>query len=255
MSGLSGAISLLTRVPVRPHAESASELARSVPWFPVVGAGIGAVAATLYVAASTILPPLVAATLAATAGALVTGAIHEDGLGDVADAFAGGHTKERRLEILDDPRHGTFGVLALISSFLVRVGAIATLDGWTALALIPAAHALSRAAVIVLMRRQPLARSSGLGAGYAAAVTRGGEAVGVGIAIALCALLIGKWSLPAVALCGAATSGVGVLARVKFGGIGGDVLGATQQIAEIAVLLLGVAVLHEGWGVLVWWHM
>lgn len=254
MSGFLGAIALLTRIPVAAQVRDSTELARAVPWFPVVGAGIGVLIALLYALCSTILPPFLAATLAVTTGVLVTGAFHEDGLADVADAFAGGFTRERRFEILNDPRLGTFGVLALISSMLVRVGAISALDRRSALALIPAAHALSRAAGIVLMRRLPLARSDGLGARYATAVTRGGEAVGVVVGTVLCAVFIGRWSIAAVVVAMLVTVGMGALARARIGGIAGDVLGATQQVAELAILLVGVAVVHEHWGVLAWWR-
>jgi adenosylcobinamide-GDP ribazoletransferase len=253
MGQFADAIALLTRVPVRTDARTI-ELSHSVPWFPVVGAVVGTLIAVVYAAGTVLLPSFVAAALAAAFGALVTGAFHEDGLADVADAFAGGWTKQKRFEILDDPRLGTFGVLALTSSFLVRVGAIAALDAWSALALIPAAHALSRVGGIVLMRRLPLAHSTGLGAGYAVSLTRGRELAGVVIGIAICAGLIGQWSMPAVVLCAAAALGMGALARVKIGGISGDVLGATQQVAELAILLLGVAVLHGGSDALAWWR-
>jgi adenosylcobinamide-GDP ribazoletransferase len=252
VSGLVGAVSLLTRVPVTAPADRAA-LARAIPWFPVVGAAIGAAVAVALVALAEILPALLAAALATLGGVLVTGAFHEDGLGDVADAFAGGWTKERRLEILHDPRLGTFGVLAVAGAFFVRVVAISTLGTWAALALLPAAHALSRAGAIALMRRLPLAAPEGLGAGYAASLTRAGEAAAVGAAILVGGALTGAWVVPASALCAASALGMGALARRKIGGIGGDVLGATQQIGEIAVLLMGAAAVHEGWGSLAWW--
>lgn len=64
LSGFSGAAALLTRVSVKTHAGT-SELARSVPWFPVVGAVIGALIAVVYAAGTVLLPTFVAATLAA----------------------------------------------------------------------------------------------------------------------------------------------------------------------------------------------
>jgi adenosylcobinamide-GDP ribazoletransferase len=253
MSGFAGAVSLLTRIPVRARDAGPDSLAGAVPWFPIVGAFVGALVALVFVAASMILPGVVAAVLAVAGSALVTGAFHEDGLGDVADAFAGGYTVERRLEILQDPRHGTFGVLAISSAFLLRVVAIGSLDVWSALALVPAAHAISRGAAIALMRRVPVASPSGLGAGYVSSLTARGEALGLVSAVGIGALLIGAWALAAVVLCALVAAGMGALAKAKIGGIGGDVLGATQQVAEITVLLMGVAVLHEGWGVLAWW--
>lgn len=248
-----GALSLLTRVPVRSSADGAA-LARAVPWFPVVGAGIGAVVAGAYVGLVQILPPLLAAALAVVAGAALTGAFHEDGLGDVADAFAGGWTKERRLEILDDPRLGTFGVLAVSGALLVRVSAVATLDAWSAVALLPAAHCMSRTAAIVLMRRMPLATPDGVGAGYAASLTKNQEAAAILVTCPIVGGLMNVWALPALVLCAGAALGMGTLARRKIGGISGDVLGATQQVAELAVLIMGAAVVHEGWLGLAWWR-
>jgi adenosylcobinamide-GDP ribazoletransferase len=253
MTGLTNAVTFLTRVPLAARAEGSSNLARSIPWFPVVGAGIGAVIAVVFVLASSILPAIVAAAIAVSVGVILTGAFHEDGLADVADAFAGAWTVERRLEILKDPRLGTFGVVALSSSFLLRVGTISSLDGLAAMALIPAAHALSRASGAALMRRVPIAVEEGLGASFAASVTPTTEATTIVLGLSICALLIGLWSIPAGVLCAVVAFGIGRLARVKIDGISGDVLGANQQIAEITILLLGAAVVHEDWGTLAWW--
>jgi len=253
MNGLLDAVGLLTRVPVGARVSGSSPLARAVPWFPVVGAAVGVAIACAYVVAEAVLPAGIAAILATVVGAVVTGAFHEDGLADVADAFGGGWTPEQRLAILDDPRLGTFGVIALASSLLVRIGAIGSLDPRSAFALVPAAHALSRVAGIVLMRRLPLAHPSGLGASYAAGLTSAGEIVAVIAGLAIAALLIGLWVIPAAALCAVAAWGMGALARAKIGGISGDVLGATQQVAELGILVLGVIVLHERWTTLAWW--
>jgi adenosylcobinamide-GDP ribazoletransferase len=250
--GLAGAIALLTRVPVARGLDRI-EPARAVPWFPLVGAAIGATIAGVFVLLSQLLPVLLAAALAALCGAALTGAFHEDGLGDVMDAFASGWTAERRLEILDDPRLGTFGVLAVSGALIVRVGAIATFDEWTALAVLPVAHALSRAAAISLLRRLPFARPDGMGAGYARDVTRRAEAAAVGSAVVLAAVTIGLWAVPGALLCVASAAAVGAWARAKIGGMTGDVLGATQQVAELALLLMAAAAVHEGWGDLVWW--
>jgi adenosylcobinamide-GDP ribazoletransferase len=207
----------------------------------------------VYAGLSQIVDPLLAGALAALAGAALTGAFHEDGLGDVADAFAGGWTVERRLEILDDPRLGTFGVLAVTGALVVRASALAAFDGWTALALLPAAHALSRAAAIGLMRRLPPAAPGSLGATYAGSLSARGEITAIGAACALAAALIGIWTVPAVALCALVAAGMGSLSRARIGGLSGDVLGATQQVAELAILVMGAAVVHESWGALAWW--
>lgn len=252
MTGFAGALGLLTRIPVAGPSDTAT-LARSVPWFPVVGLVVGAVVAGVYSLAGLVLSPFTAAVLAVMAGALITGAFHEDGLADVADAFGGGWSREQRLEILDDPRLGAFGVLALVSGFLLRVGALATLDARDALALVPAAHALSRAGAVLLMRRVPPA-APGLGAAYAALLSPAQELLAVSAGAALAIALVGPWAVPAFASCILAAVGLGALARAKIGGIGGDVLGATQQVAELAILVLGAGVVRAGAEVAApWW--
>ena len=111
LGDLLGAVSFLTRVPTGTGAVQPAEMARFVPWFPLVGALVGAAVGGLYAGASALLPPLAAAAVAVTAGVAVTGAFHEDGLGDTADAFVGGVDREDTLRILEDPRLGTFGVV------------------------------------------------------------------------------------------------------------------------------------------------
>ena len=119
MRGLLGAVSFLTRVPTGTGERRVEELAGFVPWFPVVGAGVGLVIAAIYAASRTLWPPLPAATVAVVAGIGLTGAFHEDGLGDTADALAGGTDRDSTIRILKDPRLGTFGVLAVAASLLL----------------------------------------------------------------------------------------------------------------------------------------
>jgi adenosylcobinamide-GDP ribazoletransferase len=207
----------------------------------------------VFVTLALVLPGLLAAVLAVSAGAVLTGAFHEDGLGDVADAFAGAWSIERRLEILEDPRHGTFGVLAITAALVARVAAISGLGTWEAVALLPAAHAISRVPAVVLMRRLTVARRDGLAASLARGLTGAHEAVAVMVGSGLVALLIGAWALQVLVICAVVSGAMGALARRKIGGISGDVLGATQQLVEVAVLALGAAVVHEAWGRLAWW--
>jgi len=240
VTGFIDAVTFLTRVPLRTHEHDDTSIARAVPWFPVVGAGVGLAVAGVYAAMLFVLPSFLSATIALACGLLVTGAFHEDGLGDVADAFGGGRDREDRLRILKDPRLGTFGVLAVALSLLLRVGAIGTLTRTDALLAVPAAHALSRAASIAAMLIfRPV--DEGLGASYTRAVGRGRGVVGVVVGAAIGAALLRLWVVPAVAIAAGAAAVVGLLARTKIGGTNGDVLGAIQQLTEIGVLLLAVA--------------
>ena len=124
--GFLAGVSFLTRVPVRV-AIGERDIAASVAWFPVVGALVGAVSGAVYLGASQLWPPLVAALLAVGAGIAVTGAFHEDGLGDTADAFGAASTGRDPQPVLKDPRMGTFGVVALVLVIGLRVASVASL--------------------------------------------------------------------------------------------------------------------------------
>jgi adenosylcobinamide-GDP ribazoletransferase len=241
LGGLLGAVSFLTRVPVGTRVAEPHELARLVPWFPVVGAVVGLAVAGLYAAQRALLPPLVAAAVAVAAGIAVTGAFHEDGLGDTADAFAGGRDREATLRILQDPRLGTFGVVAVAASLLLRVAAVAALAPASALAALPAAHALSRAAAVGVMAAFPPAAGTGLGAAYARALTGRQALLGIAAGLVLAAAPLGAWALPAAALTGVAALWLGRLSRRRIGGVSGDVLGAVQQAGEVLTLLVAAA--------------
>lgn len=253
MRGLRGAIAFLTRVPVGARVESSGDVARAVPWFPVVGFVIGGLVGGAYALASVALPRLAAAALALGAGALLTGALHEDGLGDVADAFGGGRDRDDVLRILHDPRHGTYGVLAVSVALLIRAAAVASLGGWGAVAAVAAAHALSRAAAVGLMGAASPAAPEGLGAAYVDALTGGRVVAGVVAGCALAAVALGPWALPAAGLAALAATVMGALSIRKIGGIAGDVLGATQQVAELAVLCLAAGVAASGTSP-AWWR-
>jgi adenosylcobinamide-GDP ribazoletransferase len=254
VNGFQAAASFLTRLRVRATIGAHADLARSVPWFPVVGCLLGVASAGVYVGARLVLPSLVGAALAISVTVLFTGAFHEDGLADAADALGAGWSGEEALRILKDPAHGTYGVLAIALSVLLRAGAIAALGGWAALAVLPAAHALSRAAAVGLLGWVRPAAATGLSASYSASVTRklalGAGVVGVAIGFAS----LGVWVLPAAVLAGIGAAAVGWLGLRKLGGVTGDLLGVAQQASEVVVLLLGAAAVTEGWPGLPWWR-
>ncbi len=234
----------LTRLPLmldRPIAKG--ELSRALWTAPVVGAVVGLIGASVYgVAQSLQVPPLPASTLAVAATVTVTGALHEDGLADVADGFGGGMTRERKLEIMRDSRIGAYGVCALLLSFMLRVSALTSLgDPALVTAALIAAHAASRAPIAAFMHLVPAARTDGLSSDAG----RGRSATAaVAILLGLVALLIGlgvaAGFVAIVSLC----AGFGLLAWLcvrQIGGQTGDVLGALEQFGEIAVLLVAAA--------------
>lgn len=245
--GLRGAIQFLTRIPAPTPV--AGRLDAAVAWFPTVGAIIGAITAAVVLAASQVLTMSVAAALAVLVGVLITGAFHEDGLADVADAFAGGWSVEERLRILNDPRHGTYGVAALGGSLIIRILAVAALAPTVAAAGLIAAHTLARTLAVASMRASRLARPDGLGAGYVSSVSTPRILMAVASGVAITTVVIGWWVIPATVVAAVAAGAMVVLARRRIGGLSGDVLGAIEQIAEIAVLVtvVGLAGHHELW--------
>jgi adenosylcobinamide-GDP ribazoletransferase len=249
---LRAAAAFLTRVPVASEARGGdADMARAPPWFPVVGALVGATVAGVYAGALQLLPSLPAAAVAVMASVLLTGAFHEDGLADTADAL-GAWEPEEAQRILKDPTHGTYGVSALVLVLVTRVGALSALGGWTALAILPAAHALGRAAALGLLGVVPASGDEGLGASFAAHVGRRQLLLVGVVAAVLAAAAAGAWVVPAAALAVIGAAAVGRVGARRIGGVTGDLLGAAEQVAETLVFLLGAAVVAQRWGGLPW---
>jgi adenosylcobinamide-GDP ribazoletransferase len=238
-SGFVAAVQFLTRIPIR--SGRGAELSRAVVWFPVVGGLIGATVGGVAAGLGELVPMAVAAAVAVLFGIALTGAFHEDGLADTADALAGGWTREQRLEILEDPRHGSYGVAALCGSIVLRVVAVASLGQADAFIGLVAAHSLARGVAVVTMAVVPLAKPDGLGAGYARSVTAGRAVLAGLLAVTIAALATGWWSGPLAATALVAAAVVAFFAVRAIGGITGDVLGAIEQLAECAVLVVVTA--------------
>lgn len=248
MRGLVGALQFLTRIPI--STASAVEHHRTLPWFAVVGALIGAAVGGTAAGLQQLVPAGVAAAVAVAVGLLITGAFHEDGLADIADAFGGGMTVERRLEILKDSRHGTYGVAALTSSIVIRVIAAASIvSAGAVFASFVAAHALGRGAAVLAMRTAPPASDSGLGVSAASAMRPLPVAAVGALVLAGLAALTGWWIGPFVAASLVAAAAVVMLAVRKIGGLAGDVLGAIEQVVECSVLVVasGLAMRWQLW--------
>lgn len=232
------ALVLLTRLPLPRLPSSAFARQAQAAWaFPLAGLAVGLPACVLGAAALALgVPTTVAAGLILAVQVMLTGAMHEDGLADTADGLWGGLTAERRLEIMKDSRIGSYGVLALILATGLRWSALAALvaqEGWWG-AVIGAAI-LSRAGMAGLMATLPPARAGGLSRSVGrppAAVA----ACGIGLALALGLLSAGGAAMIAALCAGAMVWGLAMLARAKIGGQTGDILGASQQLAEIAAL-------------------
>jgi adenosylcobinamide-GDP ribazoletransferase len=243
ITDLAVAIAFFTRLPLRPAGPvDGAAVARASWCAPLVGALIGALAGLAYWAAWRLnLPPFVCAALAVGAGMLLTGGLHEDGLADTADGL-GGETRERALDIMRDGRIGAYGTCALVICLVLRIGALADLPraALVAWALV-GAHAAARTVLPAFMRLVPPARADGLSAS-AGAPSRERAAVAAAIGIALLWMALGfRNALIALVLVLIGALVIAWLARRKFGGQTGDVLGAVEQVSETLVLLVTAA--------------
>lgn len=234
------AVAFLTRIPIRA-ALDAGDVTRGGAYFPLVGAGLGAVTGLVALALSHAVPSLLAAAIALAVLALLTGALHFDALADTADA-AGGTTRERALAIMRDHTIGTYGALALVLDVAIRVVAVgALLDQGHVVAYLAAAGALARAVPVAVASALPYARESG---GIGVPFTHGSR--GRAVAAAALAIVVAVLAAGAVGLelaLAAAIAGLvaALVSRRWLGGVTGDTLGASAELAELAALVVAVA--------------
>ncbi len=240
------ALQFLTQLPVGSIGDCPPDwLARSAKYMPVVGAIVGAIAGAAIVLSAAFLPAPLPTVIGIVAAIAITGALHEDGLADTTDAFGGGRTRERRLEIMRDSRIGTYGTLALISVLALKGAALVALTPWNAALVMVAGHAGARLAAIVTMSRLPHA-----GGGVAKVSQKISELTMSEIAVALALglipgfFLLGATTFIAAALFAfGAASLIALIARRKIAGYTGDVLGAVEQVFEAAFFVAATALI------------
>lgn len=226
------------------------QLADVLPVLPFIGAAVGLAAGLVFAIMRGLAGPgWLAAVLAVGAAILITRALHEDGLADTADGL-GPHALEtpRRLEIMRDSRNGTFGVLALVLSVLVKVACLAQFSAATGLVVLIGAHAMSRAVLAYPLLSYSPVHADGLGA-QAGKPTDNDVwltiAIGAGLAFVL---LLGKGFFVAILAPLASIAAAWFASRwiaQRLGGYTGDTLGAVQQKAEIAFLVVAALLLHH----------
>ena len=235
------AIQFLTRIPLPTLPYDASSLARSVKFFPVVGALIGSLAAALHYLLAPHLPRLLAALFVLTFLILVTGAFHEDGLADCADAFGCTRDRNRILTIMHDSRIGTYGGVALTLSLLARLLLLASLPLDAVAPYLISAHILCRWTTLPLSHFLPAARPA-----------TEGQAARIASLTSTTSLILGTlFSFIAVIFLLRAGAIIPILSAIlltflsalyykkRLGGVTGDCFGATNQLAEIGVYLCG----------------
>lgn len=242
LRGAAAALAFLTRVPVGGRlALDGGDVARAGPAFPLIGAGLGAVAGGIAAGLASPLSPLMAAALALAAGTLLTGALHLDALADTADAL-GGRSRERALQIMRDHAIGAYGAVAIALDLLIKAAALVALarDGHV-VAFAIAAGALSRAVPVPLAAALPYARP-GEGLARSLAGSAAGRAAAAAATATLIAVLATGFDGLVLAGCAAVLAVFLGAAFVRWlGGVTGDTLGAAVELTELAMLVAAVA--------------
>lgn len=234
---LRAAVSFLTVLPVANADGSPGErLGRA--YFPAIGALIGLAAGVVFVVASALTTPLFGSAAAVATLALLTGAIHLDGLADSADGLFGRGDRARRLEVMRDPRLGSYGVTAIIVVLVLDVAAISSMSPRMALAGLVIAGALSRLATLSVIAFVPYIRASGLGTAAWDPKRRGFDLVVGSATAAIACALDWRRSLIAVPVVAITALLLVVLARRRIGGATGDVCGATAELCQLATLVV-----------------
>ena len=237
MRSLRAAVSFLTVLPVA-NADGGAGTRLGRAYFPAIGALVGLVAGSVLVLVEAISTPLLGAAAAVATLCLLTGAIHLDGLADSADGIFGRGDAARRLEVMRDPRLGSYGVTAVVAALLLQTAALAAMAPGRALVALVMAGAMSRLAAALVIAWLPYVRSPGLGTAASTSSGRGIDLAAGLATVLLVALLDWRRALVALALVAVAVVLVAGLARRRLGGVTGDVCGASAELSQLAVLLV-----------------
>jgi adenosylcobinamide-GDP ribazoletransferase len=229
------AVAFLTVVPVAARGgDPGDRLGRA--YFPLVGALVGLAAGCVFIVTAALTAPLLAAVAAVATLAVLTGGLHLDGVADAADGLLGGRARERRLEIMRDPRVGSFGAVALTLVLLGDAAALSAMTPSRALVALIVAGALSRFGMLVVIVAVPAARDDGLGPAAAGGHRALALVIGGLVTVIACALDIRRSAIGAVMVALVVVAVAGLAVR-RIGGATGDVYGACAELGQLAALL------------------
>jgi adenosylcobinamide-GDP ribazoletransferase len=237
MSSFLLAFQFLTIVPLKVKDISKRRIVGSLVYFPLVGLFLGGLllgtneALTIFS-----FSPLALNTILVIVLAIITGGIHLDGLCDTADAFLSGKPKDEMLAIMRDPHIGVMGVLSLISVILLKIGLLSSLSPAVKTNALLLMCILSRWSVVLAMFLFSYAREEGKAKIFIQGINLKIFILSSILALS-CAFAIWqtKGLLTLLVISGCVYLGSKFISR-KLGGITGDTLGATIELAEIIVL-------------------
>jgi len=238
---ISGFITAIRTLSILPApGKDASNMASSLPWFPVVGLVLGGILFGIVYAVGLIMDnpwPEGLAALVVCGGVVLTRALHLDGLADFADGFGGRGDRIKTLAIMKDPHTGSFGVVAIVALLLVKWVSLAKCIGNDLSVIIIVACVASRAMMAELAATHPYARAEGTAAPFVKNARPVHRIMSLATGVALLVALVG----PVVGLISfcigwAVCRLFGFWCGKRLGGITGDVLGACSEITETTIL-------------------
>ncbi len=236
------AVRTLTRFCI--PGKSAENDVGALYFFPLVGAVIGGVvAAVAWLFGGLALWHAGAGAAGIAASVWMTGALHLDGLGDVADAVYGGWTREKRLEIMKDTHMGAFGTIAIALVLLLKTVSLTRLAAISSWLWIPIPFVLSRTHLVLLAVTLPYARRKGGTAAHIVENAKARHMAGASVlSLLLCWMLAGIPGLGAFVLSSLVALPLAGWMRRSFGGVTGDLLGMANELLE-CMLLFGAALI------------
>lgn len=238
------ALMFFTRIPCPRFTEySEAIMSKTLRYYPLTGFIVAAITAGVLWLALLVMPVPVAVTIALTVSVLVTGAFHEDGLADFVDGFGGGWSRDRILEIMKDSRIGTFGTIALILLFALKIVALISLPVEKLPAIIIAAYCVSRVFPSLLVKTSVYARKNEGKAFFSRNGIDWKSIVIISVTGFIPMILFNyRFVILYTALSLAFLAAFRHYLHRRIGGYTGDTLGAVQQITELIFYLLLTAV-------------
>jgi adenosylcobinamide-GDP ribazoletransferase len=241
LEDIATAFQFLTRLPLVRLTYKPDALVRAAKFFPLVGLAVGAGDAGIYRLLSPHLPVVIVALAIVLFSTLMTGALHEDGLADTADALGGGWNRDQTLEIMRDSRIGSFGALAIAFSIGGRTALLTYLPLTCFIQYVISADVLCRWTMLPLGLGLPAAREgASQGARIAGRISGGSVVVGTLFSFGVVGYLLRSSMIIPIAAASVVTLLSGLYYRHRIDGITGDCFGATSQLTLAAVYLCGV---------------
>jgi len=232
---LVAAVQFLTQLPLAGFSPSARDQARALYWYGLVGLGIGLVLAAAEIALRPLLPLAPRLVVVLGINALVTGALHLDGLADTMDGLGGrGRDRAQALTIMRDSRIGTYGVLGLIAILALQFTMLATLAPRALSHALLLAPAWGRAALAFSAAVSRPARADGLGATFVAAARFPAAMIAMAVPAVAALALHDRAGLTSGVLAVIVALLLAAWFRRRFGGQTGDTLGSVNEIVETA---------------------